>query len=241
MKWDAQPLVTYPDGLFLLSLQTRGDLKQLGDYQGHCGGFHFPWVWAGSEYFFIICHADGTPGATVHAKDVRWVGIKHPIDETPEFAKWRSLVWRGSWAHIHSTYYDGMVDGQAAVEYGTRAEEEWLAAKIDYDRLKKAALKIGALGKDHPMKEVLDKANRRVSSCAEVVRAEKQARKVTRGRTFAFDGKNLVVLAVTARGFGYDGVNTKYTDKFHEFMGKEVEVEFGGATSNDAPSQRLPV
>lgn len=58
------------------------DLARLGKTMGHCAGTHFVWaceerIWA---FFTIITTADMQPHTTLHAKQLKWVGKRHPRD-----------------------------------------------------------------------------------------------------------------------------------------------------------------
>lgn len=58
------------------------DLAALGKTMGHCAGTHFVWaceekIWS---FFTVVTLADMQPHTTLHAKQLKWVGVPHPRD-----------------------------------------------------------------------------------------------------------------------------------------------------------------
>lgn len=222
---DAELLREWGDGYKLVEVRTHEDLKILSANGGGCAEHHAFLTEIAEpqcDFMFVMVH-DGQVGTIMFCKNAAFRGEFHP-QEAERKAWWEKTYGAGNmYAHLTSKYYDSFPDGlDNYVAYYQRAVED---AKAHYQQLKKEALKLGPLGKAHPMKRDLDAANKEITSCQGALEKEEARLRVSPGMHFQYRDKEVFILQITGRGVDYNGSNTRYTDKLAEFIaGKEVAV-----------------
>lgn len=237
---DAEVLQEYPDGMRLLYLQGREGLKTVGDYQGHCSYYHHYWTEPGYfdpplEYFFLLTRDDGqTPGVLMHTKLYEWFRKPHPTDGSEQH---KSIVTFMRPGFLTSTSYDEWYPAREAKGYSPEERHEHVKAEkrklhdayarskqAFFDMRERAVREYGPLGKTHPLKGEVDALNKASTVCKQALDKGELSLRLFRGRVFDFRGHPIILLSTTAKGFDYDASDTRYGDKLHEFMGKDLIV-----------------
>lgn len=226
---DAELLREWDDGYKLVEVRTHEDLKILSRNGGGCAEHHAFLTEIAEpqcDFMFVMVHG-GEVGTILFCKRADLRGKSHP-QEAERKAWWESTYGAGSmFSHLHSAYYDSFPDG--IQDTLVQLEGDLRRARNRYDHLKRVAKAYGVIHKDHPMKRDIDAANKEVTACQGAVDKEKSRFRVCSGQEFFYRGTKLFVLQISGRGTDYRGSNTRYTDKFVEFMTSEKGVAVGAA------------
>jgi len=219
--YDAKILWEWDDGYRLVEVRTHRDLKVLSKNGGGCAEQHAFLTEIADpqcEFIFVTIH-DEQVGTILFCKRQDLRGKMHPQED--ERKKWRVKHYGegGMYSHIHSSFYDSFPDG--VQDNLLDFEREIKTARTQFARLREQAVQIGPLRKGHPMKPELDKANKRITACMGAFEKERSRIRVCSGQQFLYRGTELFILQVSGRGTHYSGCNTRYTDKFVEFMTRE--------------------
>lgn len=233
---DVERVFDLPDGYYIARIKDPRDCKILGKMMGHCSAAHWPWVVQELTYFFSVFDKENICHNTIHCKDVEWLHKQNQEMEAQvnklfkRFKEAGIMTEKGNgWPpgyHVSQTAYDNrrgpkfvnraktfdlaIADQESRVRYWTR----------EYEQAKRYALSSGALGPNNPYKGTMDYANREKAKAEQKLNELKALAEVNKnkkfkpygaiGRRFKYDGKTLIVLSASAKGYSEDA--EKYTE-----------------------------
>ncbi|HEY6020307.1 MAG TPA: hypothetical protein VIY48_10495 [Candidatus Paceibacterota bacterium] len=202
------------------------DCAQFGKTMGHCAGTHF--IWVNEEqiwYFFGLFSPDGIPHVTVHAKQKKWLNKPHPRDtakELPRDPKYRGYGGIPASDGGYPSFKDVLAHcAKIGVEYvpGEFRPVQYLSRTYDsgatngyYNEERNWANMYGGYVIRRKPTELSQESWDAYQKVIKVMATEydKAVGKPIKlsGRTFKFDGKELIILSCTPKG-GWD-VSAEY-------------------------------
>lgn len=217
---------TFESGHRVLRIYTHEDMQLLSTNGGGCAYAHTFWtetVKPPIEHFFVM-EKDNEISTILFTKLLKWNRKRHPRDgELRSYGYNYSKARNGLEEATSSTSYDRNPRSVNELHSDEikRAEIDLRYARENLDYYKRLGVREhGPLHKDHPYKQMIDHANRAVSSCKSVLdltRKMQHIPAVSEGCVFTWRRKKLIVLQVIGIGGSYLRQNSDEAIRWSQF------------------------